>query len=101
MVRRYWLYGLCLAVVAATGLFLHEMFRAQEERMARLQAEAAALRAQLEAAQSRNHALRREIERLQTDEYIETVARSQLGYVRPGEIPFMALDPKQGGSGND
>ncbi|MCG0238669.1 MAG: septum formation initiator family protein [Firmicutes bacterium] len=101
VVRRYWLYGVCLAAMAMAGLSLHGMFRAQEERLARLQAEEAALQAQLEAARSRNQALRREIERLQTDEYIETVARSQLGYVRPGEIPFMALDPKQGSSGNN
>jgi len=42
-----------------------------------------------------NQALRDEIQRLQTDDaYIEWLARTELGLVRPGEVEFLAVPPK-------
>lgn len=93
LVRRYWLYGLCVLITVGAVIVSLKAFRAQAERLAGIEAERAALEARLARAQDRNAVLRREIDRLQTDAYIESVARSQLGYIRPGEIPFMALDP--------
>ncbi|MDK2784642.1 MAG: hypothetical protein PWQ41_295 [Bacillota bacterium] len=54
------------------------------------------LRAKLErvnkeiaATQQRTEELRREIEYLKSDAYVEKVAREELGLVKPGEIIFM------------
>jgi len=42
-----------------------------------------------------NQALRDEIQRLRTDDaYIERLARTELGLVRPGEVEFLVVPPK-------
>ncbi|MDI3538268.1 MAG: hypothetical protein PWP12_638 [Bacillota bacterium] len=41
------------------------------------------------ATQQRTEELRREIEYLKSDAYVEKVAREELGLVKPGEIIFM------------
>ncbi len=38
--------------------------------------------------------LRREIEYLSSDEYVERVAREELGLVKPGEVPFIVAEPR-------
>lgn len=44
---------------------------------------------EIAATQQRTEELRREIEYLKSDAYIEKVAREELGLVKPGEIIFM------------
>lgn len=95
-VRKYWLSVALAATCLSAGTYVASLFAAQNSVMAALEAEQAALSRQLEAARDRNQKLKQEILRLQTDEYIETVAREQLGYIRPGEIPYMALDKGSG-----
>lgn len=95
--RRWWLSGLVAAGLGMLGLAVAGRFSAGAARLEALRAhEAAAVRrlAELKAERTR---LEAEIRRLQTDEYIETVARQQLGYIRPGEIPYMALPPGRTG----
>lgn len=38
--------------------------------------------------------LRKQIEYLSSDEYVEKVAREELGLVKPGEVPFIVAQPR-------
>ena len=49
--------------------------------------------AQLAELETENAHLTADIEALQTDAEIEKLAREKLGYVRPGEIAYVVLDP--------
>lgn len=91
-VRKYWLSVVLVAACLTAGTYVVNQFSAQNEQMARVEAERSMLGKRLEAAGQRHEQLKSEIARLKTDEYIETVAREQLGYIRPGETPYMALD---------
>ena len=77
--------GLLLVVAVASAVAIY--FK-QEEQMVRLLANRTTLESQLANAQAR----KAELEELQnivdSDEYIERVAREQLGMVRPNEIIF-------------
>ena len=56
--------------------------RAGRERLAQLQAEHTAMQAELQQ-------LREELAFTETDEYVERVARDELGLMMPGEIRYM------------
>lgn len=77
--------GLVLVVAVASAVAIY--FK-QEEQMTRLLANRVTLESQLANAQAR----KAELEELQnivdSDEYIERIAREQLGMVRPNEIIF-------------
>ncbi len=78
--------GRLLAVIfLAWAVFL---FAAQEVRMVRLRAEEAGIRAEINRLQAENEALAAQLKQVQSDEYIEKVAREQLGLVKEGEIPY-------------
>jgi cell division protein DivIC len=51
--------------------------------------------ATLELAQvlKSNHRLQGRIDRLQDPDYVDQLARSQAGLVKPGEIPFVVMPP--------
>lgn len=69
----------------------------------RLKAEIRQVQGEIAAAEARNEQLRRELEYLQSDEYIEKVAREELGLVRPGETPvlFTTEEPSAAGRVGD
>lgn len=74
-----------------------QAFHAQSLKLQALAAEYAALAEQLRRAEVRRAQLLQEIERLQTPAYLEALARERLGYIRPGETPYMALGKGQQG----
>lgn len=43
-----------------------------------------------------NAALEKQIQMMQSDEYIEKIAREKLGLVRPGEVQYMMIKPESG-----
>lgn len=53
----------------------------------------ASARAELASLQAENARLTSDVVALQTDAEIERLAREKLGYVRPGEIAYVVLDP--------
>jgi cell division protein FtsB len=53
----------------------------------------AAARADLAALEAENSQLQADVAALQTEPEIEKLAREKLGYVRPGEIAYVVLDP--------
>ena len=59
----------------------------------RLHREAARLDREVQRLQRENAQLREEIRRLHTPQYIERLAREQLGLVKPGEIPIIVVRP--------
>jgi len=77
--------GLVLVVAIASAVAIY--FK-QEEQLTRLLSNRVSLESQLAEAQAR----KAELEELQnivdSDEYIERIAREQLGMVRPNEIIF-------------
>ena len=58
--------------------------------------EIAATQADLDALVSNNEVLAAKVEALQTPAEVERLAREELGYVRPGEKAFVAMDPTPG-----
>lgn len=53
-------------------------------------------RAQLTQLEADNTSLQADVTALGTDVEIEKLAREKLGYVRPGEIAYVVLDPPEG-----
>lgn len=95
-VRRHWLSATVLAAGVVVAVLVGKAFVGQELRLRELRAEAEMVSGQLENTRKLNSALKQEMLRLNSLDYVETVARQQLGLVKPGEIQYMALD----GSGN-
>lgn len=52
-------------------------------------------RAYLESLDTENARLEADVAALQTDAEIEKLAREKLGYVRPGEVAYVVLDPPE------
>ena len=77
--------GLLLVVALASAVAI---YFEQEEQMARLLANQTTLESQLSNAQARQAELEELKNIVDSDEYIERVAREQLGMVRPNEIIF-------------
>ncbi|MEX0865613.1 MAG: septum formation initiator family protein [Acidimicrobiia bacterium] len=50
-------------------------------------------RAELAALDTENRQLEADVAALQTDGEVEKLAREKLGYVRPGEVAYVVLDP--------
>lgn len=65
------------------------MFVDQERQMAALRRETENLRAREATLKADNERLNQEQQLLQTDVYIEKVAREELGLVKPGETPYL------------
>ncbi|MCZ6567056.1 MAG: septum formation initiator family protein [Actinobacteria bacterium] len=59
------------------------------------QRQVSSARAQLAALEVDNELLAADIAALETDEEVEKLAREKLGYVRPGEIAYVVLDPPE------
>ena len=52
------------------------------------------LNAQVSEAEERNADLERQLARWQDPEYVQAQARDRLGYVMPGETPYVVVDPE-------
>ena len=91
MRRKYRINWLNAIVVAFAAYFLYLVIGQQVELfIARQSAEVA--RAQLEQARQMNRALREEKARLSNLQYIEKLAREELGLVKPGEVPYIPTE---------
>ncbi len=84
---RFYIYMLCAVMIyAGYALFSQWM------EMSRLKTEQQALQEQLSNAEMSIDKLKNLIEIANTDEYIESVAREKLGWVKPGETRFVIKD---------
>lgn len=82
------------AIVAcgiAVGIAVVVIFGSSVLNVYRLQREEARLEALKRNLQEQNAALREEMRLLQTPQYIEKLAREQLGLVKPGEVSLFII----------
>src|SRR2546423_14031190 len=81
--------ALRLAAVLVVPLLLYALVATGQKALDnyRLNQEADALRAQVVGLRAENIRLQQQIEQARTDTDLETVAREQLGLVRPGDRP--------------
>ncbi|MBC7106146.1 MAG: septum formation initiator family protein [Firmicutes bacterium] len=69
--------------------YLAVSFSTQFVRLQILRRDVAEMRAQVAELQRRNAAMREELQRLQSPQFIEQVAREKLGLVKPGETTIV------------
>lgn len=74
------------ASVLLTNVFPYRKILAQQQQVSNAQE-------QLEILRSENDRLEAEARALSTDAEVERLARENLGYVRPGEYPYVVLEP--------
>lgn len=77
--------GLITVLVIASGI---AFYFDQEDQLSRIQNNRAELEHKLDQAYARNGELLALQEMVDTDEYVEKVARDQLGMVKPDEVVF-------------
>ena len=76
---------LWLGYVFGKGFAEHQRLRKQIDK----------LTYEIKAYELRNDKIRQEIERQKSPEYIERVAREELGLVMPGETRYIISEPKE------
>lgn len=84
--RRFW--ALAVAVFA---LYMAVSYISGFVQIWRLQNEIRRVRAEIELVEAQNQALREELAYLLSDEYVEKVAREELGLVMPGETAVILM----------
>ncbi|MBE3588476.1 MAG: septum formation initiator family protein, partial [Thermoanaerobacteraceae bacterium] len=82
-------------VVVLLFVYLALSFVAQYQRLEAMQRDLGQLQVQLEELQKRNTELREQLKQVQSDSYIEQVARQRLGLVKPGESRVVPVKPQQ------
>lgn len=87
--RPNWVWRLSLLAMAGIVSYTAVSFWSLDQRLTDMRRDAAELQQQLEARQQHGRELQAEINNLQTDAYVEKVAREQLGLIRPGEIRYL------------
>lgn len=80
--------GRTLIVLAVAAMILYA-FAGQELRLLAVRAQERSLEESIRAQEMKNQILKEQIGILQSDEYIEKVAREQLGWIKKGEIQYV------------
>ena len=85
--------ALRLAAVLVVPLLLYALVATGHKAVEnyRLNRDADALRAEIVGLRSENVQLQQQIEQARTDTAIETIAREQLGLIKPGDHPLVLL----------
>ncbi len=81
----------------ALGVYVLISFSVQQVKLYRVGRQIALVQQEIAQEQARQAELQQQVDALQTDEYVERVAREKLGLVKPGEIPYVAVPA---GAGN-
>lgn len=79
-------------VIILLIVYLLYTLTAQHMIIRRTQAKEKQIQAQIEQITEENDRLKEELERTQSDEYIEKVARERLGLIKSGEIMFVDVN---------
>jgi len=85
--------ALRLAAVLAVPLLLYALVMTGQKAVEnyQLNQQAGALRAQIVGLRAQNVELQQQIEQARTDSAIETIAREQLGLIKPGDHPLVLI----------
>lgn len=81
-------------IVLVVGVAAVQVFGSSFLTVYRLDRDAARLEALKRDLQEQNAILREEIKLLATPQYIEKLAREQLGLVKPGEVAILIVQPR-------
>lgn len=84
--------GRWLAIAAVVYTLV--MFGNQELHLFKMRSEFGRLKGQIEQVQADNEQLRREIQQLNGDAYIEKAAREELGMVKSNEVTYIPTQPR-------
>jgi len=90
------LQGLLPIVVAAGVLFVLVVVGGKAVQSYEMRQEARAVERRIEDLKKENQRMSRELEYYRSDEYIEKVAREELGLVRPGDVAVVIVPPNDG-----
>jgi cell division protein FtsL len=92
--------ALRFAAVLVVPLLLYALVATGQKALAnyRLNQETEALQAEVVGLRAENLQLQLAIERARTDTAIETIAREQLGLVKPGDHPVVLISPTTAGT---
>ncbi len=82
-------------ILVILAMFLIGLSIAPARELLRQRKELNNLEQELAAIKGENQNLRDEVERLNTDDYIEQQARARLGLIKPGEKAYVIVPPKQ------
>lgn len=94
---KYKLGGPGLIFVIIMG-FIFYSFGGQVVEMYNVQDEMKNIKAQMQSLQEKNVELRKQVEQLSSEAYIEREAREKLGLVKPGEKIILEAKPGEAGS---
>ena len=88
--------ALRLAAVLAVPVVLYALVATGQKALDnyRLNQEVDALRVEIRANREENVALQQQIQQARTDTAIETIAREQLGLVKPGDRPLVVISDR-------
>lgn len=87
------LYGLFPLLVGAGVLFVLVTIGGKAMQGYEMRQEAKAVEQQVDQLKRENRELATELEYYKSDQYIEKVAREELGLVRPGDVPVVIISP--------
>lgn len=80
-------------LVAAGALFVLVTIGGKAEEGYQLRQQARALQQHIDQLQTDNRQLSQKLDYYRSDQYIEKIAREQLGLVRPGDVPVIVVPP--------
>lgn len=75
------------------GIYLIFTFTSQQFKLNELARQRADIKSQAEAVLEQKQKLEHEIQKMNTDDYIEEVARRELGLVKPGDVVYKFVEP--------
>lgn len=84
----------------ALALYIGYTLVYQHMAIRQARSDEAVVREQIRKLQEENERINAQIEMMQSDQYIEKLAREKLGLVKPGEVMFVDVNHDRGNSGN-
>lgn len=92
---RSWAWRLSLFAMAVVTAYMTVSFLSLNARLHQMRRDATDLQTALTQRQTQNQALQKEVQELQTDAYVEKVAREDLQMTKPGEIRYLTKPQEQ------
>lgn len=77
-------------------LYLAVSFTLQFKKLNTLQQDLKVMQEQVKQLQERNAELNEQLKKVQSDSYVEQIAREKLGLVKPGEARIVQVKPENG-----
>lgn len=88
------LYGFLPLAIGAAALFVLVIIGGKAVQGYEMRQEARALEQRIDGLKRENRRMTQELEHLQSDEYIEKVAREELGLIREGDVAIIMIHPE-------